>query len=80
MLKQKTYQQCCFTINQVLKKPNKENGCNSENFMAHFKCLRSELVGNGYAIIIFMCWHVRNGVAPVAPVSFVSCILFVCSK
>ena len=75
MLKQKIYQKCCFTINQVLNKPNKENGCNSENFMAHLKCLRSKLVGNVYAAVIFMCWHVRNGVEPNAPSKFVWCML-----
>jgi hypothetical protein len=75
MLKQKTYHRCCFTINQVLNKPNKDNGCNSENFMAYFKCLRSKFVGNVYAVVIFMCWYVRNGVEPNAPFRFVSCML-----
>jgi hypothetical protein len=82
MLKQKTYQQCFFTINQAVNKPNNENGCNYENFMAHFKCMRSKLVGNGYSRIISVCkcWHVRNGFAPIAPVSFVSCMLSLCSQ
>jgi hypothetical protein len=80
MLKQQTHQQCCFTVNQVLNKPNKENGCNFENFVAHFKCLRSKLVGNVYAIIIFMCWHVRSRVASIAPFGSVWYILSVCSK
>jgi hypothetical protein len=63
MLKQKTGEQYCFTVTQIVNKLHKENGYNYENFLSHFKCFRGKRVGHGYAKIIFICWHVRNEVA-----------------